>query len=192
MKIEKLKCHFIHIPKTAGTSIFRFLNRYCSDEEKLMYNKNPHAVQNISENLFKFCFVRNPWDRFISSYFYFKEYGQGFGYDTHTGEIINRFKDFDDFVLNFTSVQTEFRCPHFKNQTHWIRGNNIDFIGRVENLENDFNYVCNVIGIGESNLPRRNASSHNQYHEYFNRRTKEMVRELYEDDIETFNYKFDI
>ena len=52
--------------------------------------------------------------------------------------------------------------------------------------------MCNVIGIGESNLPRRNASSHNQYHEYFDRRTKEMVRELYEDDIKTFNYKFDI
>jgi len=82
---------FIWIPKVAGTSIYHILNKYnCS---KLKDNKNTQDFENsgfvtfghrsipylletnvISKDYlkksFKFCFVRNPWDRLVSLYCY--------------------------------------------------------------------------------------------------------------------------
>ena len=190
MEIKKLNCYFIHIPKTAGTSIFRFLNKYCTADEKLEYNRNPHRIEENCENLFKFCFVRNPWDRFVSCYFYFRKYGQKFGNDEHTGDLVNKFESFTEFVHNYESIKSELRCPHFKCQTHWMK-NKIDFIGRVENFEDDFNEVCDIIKITRHSLDKKNKSYHNHYTTHYNFETKKIIEKLYEDDVKTFNYNFD-
>lgn len=62
----QLKLIFVHIPKTAGTSLKKALDlRYDSADHRL-----PHffCSKKTWENYTSFCVVRNPIDRFISSY----------------------------------------------------------------------------------------------------------------------------
>ena len=66
----------------------------------------------------------------------------------------------------------------------------IDYIGKFENLEADFNHVCDVIRI-KANLIHANAINRNTYQSYYNNELKQIVANKYKLDIETFRYKFE-
>ena len=69
----------------------------------------------------------------------------------------------------------------------------IDFIGRYENLQNDFNLICVKLNIQHLKLPMINKSrkrEHKNYREYYDDQSKAIVTELYKKDLEYFNYNF--
>jgi hypothetical protein len=63
------RCIFIHIPKTAGASIA--LSLFNEPPRHVHYRDFEIANPDKFRRYFKFAFVRNPWDRLVSSYFYF-------------------------------------------------------------------------------------------------------------------------
>ena len=65
-----------------------------------------------------------------------------------------------------------------------------DFIGRFENLNKDFSKVCDMIGIPKMDLPTTNISRHQHYRHYYNTDTRNIVAELYKEDIDRFCYSF--
>jgi hypothetical protein len=66
----------------------------------------------------------------------------------------------------------------------------VDFIGRFENLTEDFARVCRRIGIS-AQLPHRNKSGRGDYRGQYSDRTAQMIADAFRDDIEFFGYDFD-
>ena len=63
------KVIFIHIPKTAGISIYNMM-RYSGSQ-------NHKTRLDYEEDYFSVRVVRNPWDRLVSAYSYVKNGGRG-------------------------------------------------------------------------------------------------------------------
>ena len=174
---------FIHIPKCAGNSVIEKVGLSGQPPGHLPISKFPLKSR---QNYFKFTFVRNPWDRFVSAYFYLKKGGNGSApQDLRSQTQIGKYKSFTDFVKN----DNFFKMWHFKPLSFYI-DDEMDFIGKLENLQEDFNIICDKIGIPRQELPHRNKSSHKHYTEYYDDETKEIVAEKYAKDIEYFGYEF--
>ena len=60
----------------------------------------------------------------------------------------------------------------------------------LSNITNDFDIVCNKIGITRFKLPHIHKTDHKPYWKYYTDETRELVAKLYANDIETFGYKF--
>jgi len=66
----------------------------------------------------------------------------------------------------------------------------MDFIGKFENLAEDFQKVCGNLNI-KAQLPHLNATKHRDYRDYYTPSTREFVTKHWKKDIESFEYSFD-
>ena len=85
---------FIHIPKTAGTSICKAFGVFTRGHASI--KKFP---ANIRHHYFKFCFVRNPYDRLVSSYFYLKANGSNHIDKADNERFLISHDTFKDFII---------------------------------------------------------------------------------------------
>lgn len=202
---HKHKCIFIHIPRTGGSSI-----------EKALVGQNWWSIEKTTKHLtvaqakdvyssywdayFKFAFVRNPWDRYVSllafAEMYYgtrsdeltrsmiEEYKRRFGYPV-TVEYDYRFYSWREVVASARFEQSVYLNILGKRE--------LDFVGKYENLDEDFAKVCRVLGVLEPSLGRLGASAkrkHSTYRQYYDERLRNDVAELYAEDISFFGYKF--
>jgi hypothetical protein len=65
----------------------------------------------------------------------------------------------------------------------------VDFLGRFERLEQDFAAIAERLRIG-AELAWHNRSTHEDYRQYYNDQSRQLVAELYREDIEAFGYEF--
>jgi len=190
---KKHKFIFIHITKCGGTSVQNALEKYGGeylwnrDEMKKENHQYMHPKHVLAEkysltkhwkNSFKFTFIRNPWSREISTYFYGKKMNKSRG----------------TFEEHLTSIEFNNYPLHHGNQYNWLLSHNgkmeLNFIGRLENFQEDFDVISDRIGIPQQKLPHKNKTKHKHYTEYYNDETKQIVAEKYARDIEYFGYKF--
>jgi hypothetical protein len=194
---HKYKCIFIHIPKTAGKSIEVALEgRTIIDPHfnKIFpkYKGPIKAYGDFYRRYFKFAFVRNPWDRLVSVYHYYLNGGNKTSTDRKIQKNIPR--TFREFVLNLKFFTHSYILAHLIEQADYIADGNdnmlVDFVGKYESLEKDFQRVCKKIGL-KSNLHHLNQSGHYHYSKYYDSETKEIIGAMYRRDIKLFNYKFE-
>jgi hypothetical protein len=136
----------------------------------------------VFASLFKFAFVRNPWDRLVSRYAYLLHNEK---HPRH--KFVQKMKGFDDYVA------WEIRRAKFFQYTYVTDSDGkllVDFIGHYERLSEDFATVCERLGV-KVELPRANASSHRDYRSYYSPATRELVGKYFQRDIELFGYDFD-
>ncbi len=141
-------------------------------------------------------FVRNPWDRLVSAYFYIKRGGRTERDKRWKGFVDRECGSFGDFVRLFrTRRGSPFRMGKFFLPQYIFgideRGELcLDFIGRFERLEEDLEEVRKRTGAPASELQRLNQSGRGDYREYYDDQTAAIVSEIYWRDIELFDYSF--
>jgi hypothetical protein len=82
-----------------------------------------------------------------------------------------------------------------RRQTYWLknfRGHvDLDFIGRFENLQNDFETVKNALNVPELELPHLVNGGYDTYREAYDSHSIDVIANFYRDEIKLFGYKFE-
>ena len=189
---------FIHIPKNAGTTIARALmlksievtypydpntvDKYGGGKLNFLCTKYEDALQLMTqrfiETSFKFVFCRNPFDRAVSSWVYLHKNSEGF--ERTPEEFLEFTRELPQHISKKRVVTT---------QSSWIEGAELDYIGRVEHLENDLHVVAATIGVKINEpIPMDNTTEHLHYTEYYSNEAIENIVKVYECDFERFGY----
>ena len=177
---------FVHINKTGGSSIEKSLGL------PLMHTT---ALENISlygrsywDKKYTFTVVRNPWDKVVSQYCYRVK--------TNQKGLANNKIDFNKWVLLTYKNQDSYyynNPKYFMPQVDWFTDEEgiilVDFICRFEKLSTDFKIVCDNLNI-DFELPHIKKSNRSDYQGYYNRESKNIIRNWFRKDIEYLNYKF--
>ncbi|MHA1540181.1 MAG: sulfotransferase family 2 domain-containing protein [Alphaproteobacteria bacterium] len=214
----KLGIYFIHIPKTAGTSIHHFFNElenkiempHKRAQELEIFQKYYRLIirskhlrsqqvetllgENLYRNIYTFSFVRNPWDLMVSSYYWWIEKAP-----FHRGLKIEASKvsrlTFEEFIF---SEHSHYKINKFiGNMESWYLNNNkkqnVNYIGKVENIEGDLKKICTHLGVNTSKIPtiqHLNKTNRTGYRDYYSSKTKEEVAERFSGTIARFGYHF--
>ncbi len=201
---------FIHVWKVAGMSIQRALakhaevpnptrlartirrmglNRWLPLFDPITFDEHIPAADlrerlpaTVFNESFKFAFVRNPWDLEVSLYHFtlsnkkFPKY-----------EKIKSKGSFDAYIEWRARKRRKLQKDFVTDAEGRLL---VDFVGRFERLQEDFQYVCSRIGV-DATLPHVNASKHRDYRSYYTTRTMNLLKEAAREDIELFGYEFD-
>lgn len=197
---HKHKYIFVHIPKCAGTSLekclleheghefvskpqgpaLQLLPQQVKEDYLLDIDSKQHCKLNMydrdkQEQYFCFTFVRNPWSWAVSDYLYHK-----------ARRTVPTF----DIWIQTLGDQNLFKY-HMEPQNTFIN-NNINFIGRFEQIEKDWEHVCNILFDDIIPLPKENLCwKKYDYRDFYCPVTREFVGNLFKDDIAQFGYTFE-
>lgn len=141
----------------------------------------PHMKPEDFGAFFKFAFVRNPFDRFVSySSFITREVGH---FDRDPQRVMRH------FVANPPWDHILFR-PQYEFVTGQDGNLLTDYIGRVEQMQQSYDEICTRIGISGAALDQVNSSRRGSYRDYYDQELIDGVAKLYARDIELFGYEF--
>ncbi len=141
----------------------------------------PYVKPDEFKAFFKFAFVRNPFDRFVSyASFITREVGH---FDRDPKKVMRQ------FVANPPMDHILFRPQHeFVTDED---GNLLtDFVGRVEEMQASYDEAAGRIGIPTATLDKVNASRRRDYRDYYDQGLIDGVAKLYARDLELFSYEF--
>ena len=212
-----LKAIFIHVHKTGGTYLSYMLHKYygfknyylrrpdhdsfCLNKKKttkyinyenrihgvlIYYKTSPQLNKKMGMNLqkwntyYKFCFIRNPYDKIISAW-----------------NHINRYKiPFNNYLnLKNTCNDVEYMhmfLPQVRNIINQKGIIDINFIGKFENLEEDFHTILKNIGIKSiihDVNKQMNKREHLEFYEYYNQEVLDKVNKLLIEDFNNLDYE---
>jgi hypothetical protein len=194
---DRYRCVFVHIPKTAGTSIERAmgwipddaiskdgsLRRNAQDHRTLIELRRAMPEADFAA-YFKFTFVRNPWVRVASWYM----------------NIIHDEFHRANFGVAAECTFRDFLVEHggtwgLQPLRYWVGNDNgeieLDFIGRFEKVRADFDAVCRQLGITALELPHlRRAQERTHYTNLYDKECREIVANRYAEEIEMLGYRY--
>ena len=75
-----------------------------------------------------------------------------------------------------------------RDATYYLEG--VDFIGRFERFQKDFDEACKLIHVGPATLKKKNSSDHDDYRTYYDQQMIDCVASRHKKTIELFGYDF--
>jgi hypothetical protein len=211
---HKHKFITIDIPKTGTRSLretlssLNVLDIVGKPEDKVFYHhgnalKCKKGLESIGLNFsdyFSFCVVRNPWERYLSFFKYYKEKGEEYLRTTDYSKwakprilqgkfASNLFANKDEQKILQTIIHT------YTNQTKYYTNENqeiiVSHIARFENLQKEFNYFCKTIGLDQIKLLHSNKSvTQISCSDIYNQELIDLVAEKEQCVIKLKNYQY--
>jgi hypothetical protein len=199
---------FIHVPKVAGSSMEAREFIGGGGHQKIRFFRRAVQLSFIGldyNRFFKFAFVRNPYDRAMSAIV---------NHYLGTGEQdqMQSEKSYEKSAKGVEQFLTENfeKIKNLDNHRHWVHlipqykfltfykgedialswhdGEALDFIGRFENLKNDWKFVCDKVGVSDE-LPHIRNDEHLDLRSFMTLKSKKMLSEIYAKDFDLYNYQ---
>jgi hypothetical protein len=219
-----IKTILIRVPKTASTSMcsgLHYANSIAGGS--VVTNLKHEGIVEIRDqtskhyfgSYYKAAFVRNPWDWLVSYFSYDKALLKQINGNNPQGnrrETINGVRaetTFEEYIMLVKDMNEKLTKPGpsvkqtlhpYQPQYKYLVDENeeiiIDFIGKYEDIENDWSNLTQKIKADNSILSfqmplgKTNVSNHEHYKEYYTDELREIVGSIYKKDIELFDYKF--
>jgi hypothetical protein len=143
----------------------------------------PFLGEDAFAGYFKFAFVRNPFDRFVS-YCAFMTREDG-AFERNPREVM-RFFLFKDRPLDHLLFQPQY--PFIADQEGRLL---TDAVGRVEEMQSSYDAICRRLAIASAALEKINSTRRKDYRGYYDQALIDGVAALYARDLELFGYRFE-
>ena len=203
---------FVHIPKNAGNTVRQSILQLPNDDVELVshiesgieyksivnqhltYDEHLDKYKEFNpETLFSFCFIRNPYTRFISTFNYLSDerfLSSGSYVRRKASELFIK-SDNPITVLEYLDNNRNhefFKDKHGYLQSDFIgRNTSIDFVGLVENFDDDINFILEKIGISKPLKEHRLNTSSGEFLDIIsNDRYTNLIDKIYKKDLELY------
>jgi len=199
---------FAAVPKTGTHSVRQALREHMGDDDVeqvgLFVNRRfpwadlaavqhghlslgqvrPCLGEDAFGSFFKFAFVRNPFDRFVS-YCAFMLRGNDL-FQQQPREVMRHFL-FRDPPEGHILFQPQASLLLDRDGKTLLT----DAIGRVEDMQASYDAICARIGIPSRPLARVNGTNRDDYRRYYDRQLMDGVAARYAVDLDLFGYAFE-
>jgi hypothetical protein len=188
---------FVHVPKTAGNAVEVTLPKCNRRKNRKLFRqmvpteKHLHLEDTKPDGMFSFGFTRNPWDRMVSLYhFRSQKDNQNNKFDQQRLKDLGFEKCLLTGILGINNPPWDRPELNMTNDAMtWLEG--CDFIGQYEKLQEDFDFICKVLKLGQRDLPHTNSSKHDDYKKYYTQEMIDYVADTHKRTIDLFGYTFD-
>lgn len=205
---HRFKFIVINIPKTASNSYRDKLNKYTDvwgerlhqtiEEPKRFYQhdslpkiKERFVLNNWDiDQYFKYVTIRNPWQRYASYYMWAKKHEDSqylYLDNKHLSTLFNKYNSKQEKILEQIIVYN-------LSQDNFLLIDNkecVDYIARLETIDEDFNKLCEILNIPKTKLLHRNKSERYDYRELYTQKLIDLVYEKEKYVIEKYKYSFE-
>lgn len=191
--IKEYDLLFVHIPKTGGSSIENLFGIYGTPDPEVMWDVKEEVIEGVKtapqhftpkilkerlgekyNDYFKFTFTRNPYNRILSEFGWVKR-------STNMGEFNNWLPEY------LENIDSDHKLP----QSEYV-DDSIDFVGKLENYQEDFNEMLLTAGWeGEVTLPvtHQTAGNKSEMVKLISPENIDIINNVYHDDFINFDYK---
>ena len=182
---QKHNVLYFRVPKVASTSLLITFRKVDEVRKVEDYENYP-----TYESYFKFAFVRNPFDRLVSCFKHVIQKGSLQGIQGHPQ--LHRYMTFEQFVDVILKIKVPKMDIHFRPQ-HAFIPETPDFLGKFENLQEDYPKVCKLIGIkNPAELMHTNSTDNKNFKDIYTPDIVRKVAKIYRKDFEQFGYSEEI
>lgn len=199
---------FVHVRKTAGSSVRRLLAPYALPTPPGPWRKalsraglrrhyhrhvfRAHAPIRTARDLmpadlfrayFKFAIVRNPWERLVSEYEYLLRIPS---HGRH--RRVKKLGSFAAFVQFQIARPTSFQWHALSDERGDLL---VDRVYRHDRLQDEFPELCRRLGVPIEALPRLNVAPERDWRGYYDAALAATVAEHWRREIEHFEFRFE-
>lgn len=192
------RCIFVHIPRTAGSSIEDWISgtdwwNVDPSTKHLTAHQARETYSEFWDDYFKFSFVRDPWDRMLSC-LHFAHFGVSWsdgsldfsGYETLFGAPVTLEIDY-----RFNDRAAVLRDEHIARSVYGnLLDEPLDFVGRFEHLDADTSFIAEALGIrAPFNSRLKQSTSRPSTSNAYDQRSNEWILRTFDADFERFGYE---
>lgn len=201
---HKHKFIFFAVPKTATHAIRAALRQHTGEgdwEQQVLFGKQslpipeiaklqhghisvtqirPHLSDEIWQDYFKFAFVRNPFDRFVSVCFFLNRNNPQFA--------VNALRRMKASIGSERFRQRLLVRPQVLQLMDENKQIALDYVGRYEDIQQSLDHVFDHLNLPHTELESKNASNHRAYSSYYDQELTDLVSAYYREDIDKLKY----